>query len=233
MKTWIFSDSHRRHGFLNYPYDADLAVFCGDASISKDPYTNSNEVLDFLEWFNSIPIKHKVFVPGNHDTSIEAGLIRQDNPDETGPFGDVRLLVHGAISIGNKRIFGSAYTPEFGHNWAYNVPRGELFKFWKDIPEGLDLLVTHGPPKGILDLTQYDTRTGANGSNFFQCGCAELLHTVRMKSPRFHAFGHIHSEFNCLNAGTMKVQGMETTFMNASVTNLNYDHINDGMVIEL
>mgnify|MGYP003565119632 FL=1 len=70
MKIWHFSDSHTYHSLLEIPKDVDIVIFSGDCSNPRDPYTNEWEVRDFINWFSSLPIKYKIFVAGNHDTSI-------------------------------------------------------------------------------------------------------------------------------------------------------------------
>lgn len=229
MKVWFISDTHRKHGFLDIPFDVDMLVHSGDSSVSKVPSMNNNEVLDFLEWMDSLThIKHKVFVPGNHDTSIEAGIIQRGDIPES-----ITFLQHEYVEIEGLKIFGSPYTPAFGTGWAYNVPRDKMDAYWNDIPNDLDILITHGPPKGILDLTQYDSRAGANGQSYFQCGCAHLRERVQMAKPRYHVFGHIHPEENCLNSGILKVTGFETTFINAAVLGAGYNISNNGFILEI
>lgn len=222
MKVWLFSDSHEKHGLLNVPNGIDLALFAGDCGGAKNPYMNSNGVQDFLFWYKLLPIKHKVFIPGNHDTSIEKGLI-----DMSQYKNDFLYLNHEYGEIAGLKLFGSPYTPEF-NNWAYGVRRDRLHDYWKDIPQGLDFLITHGPPKGILDLTYAQT-----GGHSFQCGDRALLNAICEKKPKYHVFGHIHPESDCFNAGILRPTGMETTFINAAVLNLRYDIDNHGVVIEI
>ena len=75
MKIWHVSDTHTYHGLLNVPDDIDIVIHSGDCSNPSNPYNNEPEVRDFIHWFKSLPIKHKIYVAGNHDTSIEKGLI--------------------------------------------------------------------------------------------------------------------------------------------------------------
>ena len=87
------------------------------------------------------------------------------------------------MTIDNITFWGSPYTPEF-LNWAFMYPRGTSSKlYWNLIADNLDVLVTHGPPFGILDET-------APGKEHL--GCEELLNAVKEKEPRVHLFGHIH-----------------------------------------
>lgn len=236
-KIWCIADTHKQHGFLDIPYDVDAVIFAGDAGNEKIPAVNEHEVYDFLEWFASLThIKHKIFIGGNHDTSIESGLITRGSMPES-----IIYLEHESIEIDGIKIFGSPYTPKFGTGWAWNVPRGKLYNYWDKMPEDIDILVTHTPPKGILDLTTYDTRAGAKAGLLFQCGCEELLHRVRSIQPRYHIFGHIHDEPSCHNSGLLQISRCSTTFVNASVCDfgrsaeeLKYKQIvNNGLIIEL
>jgi Icc-related predicted phosphoesterase len=158
------------------------------------------------------------------------------------PLG-VIYLEHESVTIEGVKIFGSAYTPEFGKNWAFNVPKDKIAEKWAEIPDDTDILITHGPAKGILDLTQYDSRPGADGKSFYQCGCPELLERVLKVQPKYHIFGHIHSEKACPNAGMLHVQNCKTIFVNATVCDFTKvedpsiksikNVVNNGFVIEI
>jgi len=212
MKIWCISDTHNKHEFLEVPKGIDMVIHSGDASSQKIPALNEHELLNFLHWFGRLDIKYKIFVPGNHDTSLEDGLVRRSDIPES-----VIYLEHESVEIEGIKIFGSPYTPAFGSNWAFNVPRSKLKVYWDEIPADTDILIVHGPPKGILDLTQYDTRPGGDGNSLFQCGCKFLLDRIKEIQPKYNIFGHIHSEKNCPNSGILKISGCETTFINAAV----------------
>jgi len=91
-----------------------------------------------------------------------------------------------------------------------------LSAIWAKIPKNLDILITHGPPFGILDRT---TR-GVNA------GCPKLLEVVQIQTPRIHVFGHIHEGY-----GMREKDG--TVFVNASLCNANYDLVNKPVTIDL
>lgn len=236
MRIWCISDTHRKHGFLNIPNNVDMVIHAGDCGDAKNPAENANEVLDFLEWYNSLShIKYKVLIAGNHDTSIWQGLVKPEEIQKNG----IMYLQHEQIEIEKLRIFGSPYTPTFGTNWAFNVNRDKLNNFWQHIPDGTDILITHGPPRGILDHTEsgveWDFREDNSAKNVavYSCGCKALLSRVKIIKPKFHIFGHIHSETNCHNAGTMTIQDYPTKFINASVVTLRQEMANNGVIIEI
>jgi len=86
-------------------------------------------------------------------------------------------------------------------------PRGAAArKYWDQIPEGLDVLITHGPPFGILD------QVTPGGEHL---GCAELLEAIEEKKPRVHIFGHIHGGAGTFDSGV-------TRFINAAYLNERY-----------
>jgi Icc-related predicted phosphoesterase len=74
------------------------------------------------------------------------------------------------------------------------------------------VLITHGPPLGILDLHI--------GDRIEQCGCRSLLSRVLQVKPRYHCFGHIHNTGDSINSGLKCVSGYDTIFSNGAVVGL-------------
>ena len=220
MKLWFISDSHNKHQLLRVPPGVDAVLHCGDESESGNAWLNEPEARDFFQWFCALPIPAKFFVPGNHSTAIEQGLI---TPDE---YPEVTFLIHEETEWRGLKIFGSPYTPMF-FNWSYMKPRRELEPIWQSIPGGIDVLITHGPPKGILDVTKdMDTREPVHvGSNSL------TLHVTERIKPKLHCFGHIHDEPRIRNFGY--VQQDETHFINCSCCNLSGKLVNHGFIVEL
>ncbi len=98
-------------------------------------------------------------------------------------------------------VYASAYQPEFC-DWAFAYQRNEdrfnpAPMIQKLIGRGaanpipshpqIDIMVTHGPPFGILDKV-----VGAGSRMNSSVGCQHLLRAVKRCKPRLHAFGHIH-----------------------------------------
>jgi Icc-related predicted phosphoesterase len=166
-----------------------------------------------LNWFKKQEHPHKIFIAGNHDFFFE-----RENPaaiEEIIPAG-VHYLQDSGVEINGYRIWGSPITPRF-FNWAFNRNRGEpIKKHWQMIKEPIDLLVTHGPPFGILDQV----------TNEQNVGCKALLDRIRTIRPQVHVFGHIHESY-----GTTKSLGIR--FINASLLNENYELTNRPIVFEL
>lgn len=207
MKIWHISDTHTYHKLLTIPENIDIVIFSGDCSNPRDPYNNEPEVRSFIHWFKELPIKHKIFVAGNHDSSIEKGLITK--LDFSGY--NIHYLENDYINIDGFKIFGSPITPTFG-NWSFMKARHKLDKLWSKIDDDTDILIVHGPPKGILDSSYSPIGT------LEFCGCKSLRnHIVNRIKPKLVCFGHIHNNEDIINAGTMKLSVLDTVFSNGSV----------------
>ena len=210
MRIWHISDVHSHQLQLTIPPNIDIVICSGDMSdhsstANKNWYNNEPEVRDFIQWFKELPIEHKIFVAGNHDTSIESRFITKKDFKNRG----IIYLEHESIEIEGIKIFGSPYTPEF-HNWAFNRTRAKLGKFWDSIPDDTDILITHGPPKGILDSAPRDKNLNEN------VGCSALLKKVLKVKPKYMIFGHIHDNGDNLNNGTFKLNEYRTIFAKVS-----------------
>ena len=208
MKIWHISDTHTFHGLLNIPDGIDMVIHSGDCSNPSNPYNNEPEVREFIDWYSSLPIKYKVFVAGNHDTSIEKRLVRPTDFTRKG----IVYLENNSTEIEGIRIWGTPITPSFGMGWAYNRSRDKMNKLWQSIPEGVDIVVSHGPPATILDLSY-------NRENELEfCGCSAMRKHMLKIEPKLVLFGHIHNCEDIINAGIRQLSAYPgTIYSNGSV----------------
>ena len=211
MKIWHISDTHTYHWLLDIPKGVDMVIFSGDCSNPREYILNRDEVLNFLVWFGNLPIKYKVFVAGNHDTSIEKGYINKFDFSDKG----IIYLENESVEIEGIKIWGSPITPEFGIGWAWNRKREKIHKTWDLIPDDTDIVISHGPPFGILDAT-YD-----RNNKYDLCGCRNLMKRIIKVNPKLCLFGHIHNFKDIQNQGTRTVVGLRTIFSNGSVVEDN------------
>ncbi len=206
MRIKSLSDSHGQHRGVPIP-PGDVVIHAGDVSKRGE----KGELADFLDWFGGLPHRYKIFVGGNHDFLLE------DAPREFAKMvpDNCLYLNDSGVEIAGITVWGSPITPFF-FDWAFNRHRGaDIRRHWDLIPARVDILVTHGPPYGILDRT-------ARG----QCvGCEELLPVVERLRPRLHVFGHIHEAY-----GQFERNG--TRFVNASVLDLHYRRVNAPVVVD-
>jgi predicted phosphodiesterase len=208
VKIVAISDTHGFHDRVAVP-DGDVLIHCGDSTI----YGNYAEVATFLTWFSSQPHRHKLFIAGNHDwlfaKSIGVALSRIPP--------NVTYLQDNAATIDGVKFWGSPWQPEFC-GWAFNLPRGRaLADKWATIPDDVDVLITHGPPAGILDTIR---------PAGLPLGCGDLRERVaNMPRLKLHAFGHIHGGYG--------VRQIAAGFVNASVCDEAYNPVNAPVVVDL
>jgi len=208
MKIWHISDTHTYHGLLDIPKDVDMVIHSGDCSNPQEIVKSHSEILDFINWFSMLPIKYKVFVAGNHDVAIERNWITRDHFIEK----DIVYLQNESITLDGVNIWGSPYTPSFGSGWAFNRKRDKLHDLWATIPDDTSIVISHGPPMGILDLSY-----SAYGNKLENCGCTAFKKRILQLQPELCLFGHIHNCEDLINAGTTKLSAYKTIYSNGSV----------------
>jgi predicted phosphodiesterase len=195
MRLVVMSDTHLRHNIV-VP-DGDLFIHCGDSTMDG----RTKQLKAVGEWLASLPHRHKIIIAGNHDLTLERF---RSFPKRFWPAAT--YLRDSSEIVDGLKIYGSPWQPAF-HDWAFNLPRGApLARKWARIPLDTDILVTHGPPMGILDRVSGESA---------HLGCVDLLARVGIVKPRLHLFGHIHS-----GHGTWENDG--TLFVNASICDEEY-----------
>ena len=186
----------------------DVVVHSGDCSNWRDPHRNESEVRSFIDWYRNVPVKNKIYVAGNHDTSIERRLVTPGDFAEAG----IIYLENAATIIDSVKFWGSPHTPTFG-SWAFMKAREKINRVWDDIPEDTDVLIIHGPPKGVRDLS-FDI----NG-DLEMCGCSALMKKCwKLKDTlKLVCFGHIHNMDGVdTNQGVSHYSLTPTIFSNAA-----------------
>lgn len=183
---------------------ADIAIHCGDL-------TDGSKLEEFrtaIQLLKDLDAPLKLAIAGNHDFTMDIPAFERKvaeakpslDPDllakEYGTPGEVRQLFEEAkdagiilLDEGTHRftvengalltVYATPYTPALGAwGFQYHPERGHKFS----IEEGVDIVVTHGPPKGIMDYTYGRERAG----------CPDLFAAVARARPLLHCFGHIH-----------------------------------------
>jgi len=206
MRVVCISDTHGKHEELVIP-DGDMFIHCGDFT----QLGRVHEISAFNYWLASLKHTHKIIIAGNHEKLFET-----NNRLARSLITNATYLENSGVEIEGRRLWGSPVTPYF-FNWAFNISRGEMIqRVWNDIPDNLDVLITHGPPHTILDTV----KGGA------VVGCEELLRKVKGLNIKRHVFGHIHEGY-----GHTKRYGTE--FMNASSLDHKYQVINKPWVFDI
>ena len=191
MRVVCISDTHLAGPEIEIP-DGDILIHSGD-------HTFQGTLLQLTKagaWFSSLPHKWKITIPGNHDRMFEKEEFLARVSFGEGLDG-VRILIDQEIEVEGLQIWGSPWTPRYGNGWAFQLDPGT--EHWKKIPEGLDILITHGPPFGVLDRVRGQ-----------HVGDKALLTELGRAEPRYHVFGHIHDGHGEFSAGGVH-------FVNAAV----------------
>lgn len=203
----IISDTHGLDfGPIDKPHQsADVAMHCGDL-------TDGSKLEEFrtaIHLLKAIDAPLKLVIAGNHDFTMDLAAFERKVLEATPPLdpellakeygtpGEARRLFKDVekdtgitfldegthqFTLGNGAlltVYASPHTPALGA-WGFQYPpdRGHEFR----IDTGVDVVMTHGPPKGIMDYTHGCERAG----------CAHLFAAVARARPRIHCFGHVH-----------------------------------------
>lgn len=217
MKITLISDLHNKYKPLTDSLSGgDLIICSGDMT----SVGHIHEIEQFCKWFSKLDnYKYKIFISGNHDWGFQKFPKSIDEMLEEYP--DIIYLEDSSYIImdGDKpiKIWGSPWQPFFC-NWAFNLPKNgeQLMKKWDMIPYDTDILITHGPPFGILDqvIGEYEN-----------LGCELLSNKIKEIKPKINVFGHIHSGYGY-------VRDDYTHYFNASILDENYIYRQKPMNID-
>ncbi len=178
LRIVCLSDTHNRQEQIDVPL-GDLLLHAGDCTMRG----GTEEVAAVGQWLRGLPHPEKILVPGNHDFLFADDLGKARELVEG---QGVQVVVDEVVDLFGLRFWGSPWQPWF-HDWAFNLERGaELRERWDQIPSETDVLITHGPPHGVMDTVE---RGG------MQVGCEELALRVDELSLSLHMFGHIHEGY--------------------------------------
>lgn len=251
------SDCHGQWARGDYPL-ADVLVFAGDI-LKNYSYHRDDDAFEQLaelvllrkhldSLLDSKRYKQILLCAGNHDFVFQhrhrealatLGVSGCGSPNADSRIHylqdtEVQLEIDGA----QWRFYGAPHQPFFG-NWAFNFPDHEAYptkaamvakSVWKKIPPGIDVLITHGPPFGVLDECISGERVG----------CKHLLQRIEnlgSEAPKLHLFGHIHHSFGQLAPNDIRparnAVPWYTHFVNTAILGEDYRTIRSMPVIEL
>lgn len=108
---------------------------------------DTEQAADFVEWFASLDYRLKLFISGNHDFDLNTGKCIITNKLANGdPYPENMIhLVDQQIDIGGVKIWGAATEPK------KELASKQTVDQWASIPNDTDILITHYPPRDILD----------------------------------------------------------------------------------
>eukprot|EP01102_Stenamoeba_stenopodia_P004295 TRINITY_DN14618_c0_g1_i1.p1 TRINITY_DN14618_c0_g1~~TRINITY_DN14618_c0_g1_i1.p1 ORF type:complete len:299 (-),score=78.53 TRINITY_DN14618_c0_g1_i1:138-995(-) len=209
LRVVCISDTHNNN--REEMPEGDVLIHAGDIT----RYGKEEHVVAFNAWVDRQRrlrgYKHVLVVRGNHENSFpfEGKASNKPNKPLSTLLTNATYLEQQAIELEGFRFFGTRFCN----------PMHEpdlLHPYFKEIPEGLDVLITHGPPKGFLD--------GAS------LGCASLTEIIKLKRPKVVVFGHIHFGYGMME-GSGEFEGI--TFINAAICKEHGNPANAPIVITL
>ncbi len=222
MKVDCISDLH---GFYPDLPGGDLLILAGDYTASG----KMNEWCDFFKWLKKQNYSKKIVVAGNHDNFMYNGFPKteqeardlQEIEEYLNFSSDFEYLCNSGTIYNDINIWGTPWTP-----WFYRVnPKCKYFmkretmiaKMFQRIPYNLDILISHGPPHGILD----------KNDSGIHCGSQSLRKQMFMKDPKIIVCGHIHE------CGGKEVDLVMTKIINCSYVDKNYRPVNKFMSFDI
>jgi Icc-related predicted phosphoesterase len=211
MNLLLLSDSHgQNHGLpeLIKQSMAQVMIHAGDLT----RYGSRDDVRKFADLLREYKHFHKIVIAGNHDFCFEK------YPDESRSIlsdAGIIYLEDESIELDGVVFYGIPWTPQFG-NWAFMDTPDNLQERWSHVPHGTDVLISHGPPRGILDVTEDGESVG---------GIAHR-NVVRSIRPKLNVFGHIHE---CYGQETY----MGVDYVNATLVNFQYELVNAPVLYNL
>jgi len=150
-----------------------------------------------------------VVIPGNHDFLFLPNNLKHVDKSPK----NFHLLIDSACEIDGIKFYGSPWVTGL-NAWAFNTDKQK--EYFSSIPEGLDMLITHSPPRiaGIdIDASLDDI---CHGGSRFHWGSFALTTEIEIKKPNYCIFGHIHTGLHA------PVKYNDTTLINVSYLNEQY-----------
>ena len=227
MKICCLSDLHGTLLPVEDFNKCELVCICGD-SVPLEIQANSRKTKkwlknEFKSWCESLPCDKVIFIAGNHDLHYNLAFMYENFPKDA----KVTYLFHEkyiytAKSGKEYSIFGTPYCKQFGY-WAYMEDNETLDKLFSQIPEKLDILLTHDQPYGFGDVLTEDVpwNTGEHIGN------KPLTKAVLEKQPNYMFTGHLHSTaHDCVMINNTKRY-------NVSINNERYNPIYDPLYLDI
>lgn len=218
------------HGYLPKIEPCDLVLICGDIvglRAQRYPKSCKKWYIDwFKPWVNELPCDKVLFIPGNHEVGMEGH--EEEYKKLFGPHDKATVLFHESYEyLGSDgetyKIFGTPYCKIFG-NWAYMYPDDTLRQAFSEIPENLDILITHDQPYEFGDILLQEDYPWADGSHI---GNKPLLEAILAKQPRYQLNGHLHS---CSHE---KIMINNTSHYNVSMKDEKYNIVYEPLYLDI
>lgn len=188
------------HGQLPEIPEEDLLLIAGDIiplSIQSDDKKSGQWFrTKFSNWIDSLPVNKVLFIAGNHDWSAYRGVGEYMLKDLFNKDSKATYLFDESYIYKDITIYGTPWCKMF-YNWAFNLNDEALKEKYSNIPNNVDVLLTHDAPYGTNDIVENYNK---------HIGNIPLRDIILEKTPKYNIHGHLHTakhEFEVL--GNTKV----------------------------
>jgi len=187
--------------FSNFGTDGELANFDGWIGHIKDRFKHLYLISGNHDWIHSIDMVNRWQLAP--EETVASDFMQRK-------FKNIEVIDFKTIEVLGLKIHGSAWSPWFtdaapGDEWRmqWSPSKGRIFgahkELWKharnsskdppvhrydEIPEDVDILMTHGPALDIFDMTLYGHWGGSKN----------LRSHIEQNRPKMHLFGHVHEQ---------------------------------------
>lgn len=240
IKTILISDTHGQLPKIEDGFDllliaGDVAPNYGHRGVDCE-YQRAWMSDEFIRWVMGLPFNDKhskvVFIAGNHDWWLESESEAYKYgyssiwTDVIHPCFNRLVYLYDSEYVFEKdgeklHIYGTPWCKQF-FNWAFMLNDEKLKLAYDNIPDGLDILLTHDAPAilpyGIITQGRY---SGTDAGN------KVLADAVKEKKPRYHFSGHIHSSCHEM----MEIDG--TCYATVSILDENYQQTYKPLIVEI
>ena len=217
MKIVALSDLHN-----HYPEvmpAGDVLLIAGDITFAEchDFELQKHHFENFVRWcqylFEQKLYRDIVFIAGNHDGIFEYMALRNEEEDfRKGLPSYIHYLRDSLVDIGGVKIWGIPWSLPYC-SWWFNAPEIHIADACTRIPEGVDIVISHGPAYGLSD--DINERGGLK-----KTGSQALLQHIKRAKPVYLIVGHVHNGSHT----PIKLQCGDNIITSVNVSLLNADY---------
>lgn len=172
MRIVVIADTHGQHKKINPLPEGDILIHAGDMTLDNNMTQGIKSLRSLDHWFGEQDFEKVICIAGNHDKVLAEGIVTK--------LQNAVYLEDEHYEYKGVTFYGSPWTlPFYG---VYNANEEILGQKYNKISSNTDVLITHGPPKDILDRTNHGTSIGS----------FSLANALERIKPKYHVFGHVH-----------------------------------------
>lgn len=205
LKIMAISDLHGYLPEITEP--ADIALIAGDI-VPLEMQSNKQDSsiwfkTDFAQWIIGMPVKKVFIIAGNHDFYLETIGKTGLRSIKKACNGKIVYLMNNLTKYIDENgirwsIFGTPYCHIF-YNWPFMKTDKYLTEAFSEIPNRVDIIISHDPPFSFGDADLTERYSGHVGS-------VPLADRLKKVDYKLLVCGHIHTgdhifnkQFNTVN----------------------------------